>query len=61
MEFIETFPYIIKCKKGKENVVVDALSRRHVLLTTLDSKVLGFAYIKDLYDQDMDFGHICPL
>ncbi|KAF7835685.1 putative gag-pol polyprotein [Senna tora] len=28
LEFIETFPYVIKHKKGKENVVVDALSRR---------------------------------
>ena len=28
LEFIETFPYVIKYKKGKENVVADALSRR---------------------------------
>ncbi|XP_073038070.1 LOW QUALITY PROTEIN: uncharacterized protein [Primulina eburnea] len=27
--FIETFPYMIKYKQGKENVVADALSRRH--------------------------------
>ena len=27
MEFIETFPYVIKYKKGKDNVVADALSR----------------------------------
>ncbi|XP_073286746.1 uncharacterized protein [Primulina huaijiensis] len=27
--FIETFPYIIKYKQGKENIVADALSRRH--------------------------------
>jgi hypothetical protein len=26
-EFIELFPYIIKYKKGKDNVVADALSR----------------------------------
>uniref|UniRef100_A0A2N9GYW5 Reverse transcriptase n=1 Tax=Fagus sylvatica TaxID=28930 RepID=A0A2N9GYW5_FAGSY len=28
MEFIETFPYVIKYKQGKENIVADALSRR---------------------------------
>ena len=45
MEFIETLPYIIKFKKGKDNIVADALSRRHSLLTHLDSRVLGFTYI----------------
>ncbi|XP_035816895.1 uncharacterized protein, partial [Zea mays] len=29
VEFIETFPYIVKYKKGKDNVVADALSRRN--------------------------------
>ncbi|XP_048228809.1 uncharacterized protein LOC125369769 [Ricinus communis] len=55
MEFIETFPYVIKYKKGKENVVADALSRRYALLTTLDSKLLGFEFIKELYVSDNDF------
>ena len=31
-EFIEAFPYVIKYKQGKENVVADALSRRYALL-----------------------------
>src|ERR1041385_5069406 len=38
VEFIESFPYIIKYKKGKDNVVADALSRRNMLLTHLDVK-----------------------
>ncbi|KAF8107062.1 hypothetical protein N665_0127s0010 [Sinapis alba] len=42
IEFIETFPYVIKYKQGKENIVADALSRRYVLLNTLDAKLLGF-------------------
>ena len=28
VEFIESFPYIVKYKKGKDNVVADALSRK---------------------------------
>uniref|UniRef100_A0A2N9GI96 RNA-directed DNA polymerase n=1 Tax=Fagus sylvatica TaxID=28930 RepID=A0A2N9GI96_FAGSY len=30
LEYIETFPYVIRYKQGKENIVADALSRRHV-------------------------------
>ena len=42
VEFIETFPYVIKYKQGIENIVVDALSRKYVLLSTLDSRFLRF-------------------
>ncbi|KAG7564135.1 Reverse transcriptase domain [Arabidopsis suecica] len=63
VEFIETFPYVIKYKKGKDNVVADALSRRYTFLSTLDAKLLGFEQIKELYDSDPDFQEIynaCP-
>ena len=46
MEFIENFPYVIKYKKGKDNVVADALSRRYI------------EHIKELYRDDHDFGII---
>ena len=49
VEFIESFPYIIKYKKGNENVVADALSRKHMLLTQLDVKVPGLESLCDLY------------
>ncbi|XP_024009243.1 uncharacterized protein LOC112084355, partial [Eutrema salsugineum] len=55
MEFIETFPYIVKYKKGKDNVVADALSRRYTLISTLTSKLIGFEHIIDLYESDTDF------
>jgi hypothetical protein len=58
VEFIETFPYVIRYKQGKENVVADALSRRYALLSMLDTKLLGFEHIKDLYVQDSDFGDV---
>ena len=46
LEFIETFPYVIKYKQGKENIVANALSRRYVLLTSLNARLLGFEYAK---------------
>lgn len=58
LEFIEMFPYVIKYKNGKENIVVDALSRRYALLTSLQTKLLGFEFVKDLYANDSDFGKV---
>ncbi|OMO50156.1 Integrase, catalytic core [Corchorus capsularis] len=44
--------------QGKENVMADALSRRYVLISMLDSKFLGFEFIKELYASDAYFGDI---
>src|SRR5947207_13452421 len=33
VEFIESFPYVIKHKKGKDNVIADALSHRYTMLS----------------------------
>ena len=46
------FPYVIKYKNGKENIVADALSKRYALLTFLQTKLVGFELIKDLYVND---------
>ncbi|KAG7564287.1 Reverse transcriptase domain [Arabidopsis suecica] len=56
LEFIETFPYVIKYKKGKENVVADALSRRYALIATMEAKVMGFEHIKEMYKDDPELG-----
>lgn len=64
VEFLEQFPYVIKHKKGKANVVADALSRRHSLITTLQTRLLGFDHVKQLYALDDDFAslfHDCEL
>ncbi|KAK1596217.1 hypothetical protein QYE76_018556 [Lolium multiflorum] len=59
VEFIESFPYVIKYKKGKENVVADALSRKiTLLLTRLEFHILGLEEIKELYPSDAFFGPI---
>ena len=55
VEFLESFAYVIKYKKGSTNVVADALSRRYVLITALQSKLLGFELIKEQYTLDEDF------
>jgi len=55
VEFIETFPFVVKYKKGKDNLVVDALSRRIVLLNQLEVKVPGLEGLKDLYHNDHEF------
>jgi hypothetical protein len=55
VEFIETFPYVVKYKKGKDNLVADALSRRNVLLNQLEVKVPGLESLKDLYSTDHEF------
>ena len=58
VEFIESFPYVIQYKQGKENVVADALSRRYSLISILSTKLLGFKHMKDLYEHDEDFATI---
>lgn len=58
VEFIEGFPYVIKYKKGKDNIIADALSRRYTLITLLESKLLGFDHVKEMYAHDHDFATI---
>jgi len=45
----------VKYKKGKDNVVVDALSQKSVLLNQLEVKVLGLECLKGLYNNDAEF------
>jgi len=55
VEFIESFPYVVRYKKGKENVVADALSRKNVLLSQLEVKVPGLESLRELYSVDREF------
>jgi hypothetical protein len=55
VEFIESFPYVIKQKKGKDNVIDDALSRRYNMLFQLDCHIFGLESIKEQYTNDADF------
>jgi hypothetical protein len=55
LEFIETFLYIIKHEKGKDNVIADAISRRYTMLSQLDFIIFGLESIKELYATDFNF------
>jgi len=58
MEFLKQFQYVIKYKKGKTNIMADALSKRHVLISKLGAQILGFDNIIELYKQDPEFSSI---
>jgi len=58
VKFIKSFPYIIQHKKGKENIIVDALSRCYTMLSQLDYKIFSLETIKELYEYDADFKEI---
>jgi hypothetical protein len=38
--------------------VTDALSKRYAIVSTLNAKLLGFEYVKELYANDDDFGSV---
>ena len=52
------YTFVSKHKAGSSNVVADALSRRYSMLSVLESRVLGFSFIKELYEADPGFGSI---
>jgi len=35
--------------------VIDALSRRHVLIATLETKLFGLELLKEMYPHDFEF------
>jgi hypothetical protein len=55
VKFIESFPYVIKYKKGKDNVIADALSRHYTMLSQLDFNFFGLETIKEQYLHDAEF------
>ena len=55
VEFLQGFTFVLKHISGQSNKVVDALSRRSLILQESQVQVLGFEFLKDLYEADIDF------
>ena len=58
VEFLETFPYMIKYKKRNVNIVADALFRRYALISLLNAKLMRFELTIDQYKDDPNFINI---
>jgi hypothetical protein len=52
---MKNFTFVIKHIVGNANKVVDALSRRYLILHEFQVKTLGFEHLKDMYCDDTDF------
>eukprot|EP00253_Pinus_taeda_P011069 PITA_11069 len=55
VEYLQSFTFMLKHISGQANKVADALSRRALLLQESGIQVMGFEYLKDLYQMDADF------
>ena len=55
VEFMQSYTFVLKHRSGRSNWVVDALSRRQLLLTVMQVEVVGFDELKNLYQEDLDF------
>jgi hypothetical protein len=55
VEYMQNFTFVIKHISGTANKVVDALSRKCLILQEFRVKTLGFDSLKDMYRDDPDF------
>ena len=49
---------MLKHRSGKYNRIVDALSRRQLLLTIMQVEVVGFDELKNMYPEDPNFSEV---
>jgi hypothetical protein len=55
MEFFQSYTFVLKHRFGRSNKVVDALSKRTTLLTTMIVEMVGLEEMKKLYEIDANF------
>ena len=52
--YLELFNFVIRHKLDVNNKVPNVLSRRVSLLVSLQSEIIGFNFLKELYEKDED-------
>jgi hypothetical protein len=52
---MHNFTFVTKHINGSANKVVDALSRRCLILQEFQVETLGFKHLKEMYQEDPDF------
>ena len=55
LECLQGFNFVLKHIIGQSNKVADALSRKIILVQESQIQVLGFDFLKELYEKDLDF------
>jgi hypothetical protein len=55
VEFMQKFTFVINHISGSANKVVDALSRRCLILQEFQVETLGFEHLKEMYQEDTYF------
>jgi hypothetical protein len=55
VEFMHNFTFIINHISGSTNKVVDALSRRCLIMQEFEVETLGFEHLKGMYREDPNF------
>jgi hypothetical protein len=58
VEYMQNFTFVTKHISGTANKVVDAFSRKCLLLQEFRVKTLGFDDLRDMYRDDLDFKEV---
>ena len=55
VEYLQSVNFVLKHISGQANKVADAINRRILVVQKGKIQVLGFEFMKELYDQDSNF------
>lgn len=55
VEYLHRFNFVLKHISGQLNKVAHALSRKIMLIQESQIQVVGFGFLKELYEKDVDF------